>query len=264
MIIIIRCILEQSARVGACFQSFSLLVRLSLFDFSMAFSLPSFASGAGWAFVMTDQFVSIVIERAKHRLHDQLFISGATAACVGVGFLTFLAGSAPGPVAPMHAFQCHQMDRYVIFPDAMIRQILTNVLPESFEIRLLDQPGGKGDDQPWPIQIVFANIAASALVKFYEDFRPWLTAKLGSEHNKLPTAWRFARIVRNAASHGGVSINDKTFQPVSWKGLTYGPDNNGRQILGGDLSCGDLFVLMLEMNDELDQLGAPIEPPLSA
>jgi hypothetical protein len=105
-----------------------------------------------------------------------------------------------------------------------------------------------------------ASVASLALVKFYEDYRPWLSATLGNDHTKFPDPWLFAWVVRNAASHNTVRIDDKSFVPVSWYGLTYGSAQNGRKIFGNDLSAADVFILMLEMNDSLDRLGAPIAP----
>src|SRR5207248_3012874 len=114
--------------------------------------------------------------------------------------------------------------------------LLTNTIAEEVSIEIEEQPGGKGDGGEWPLQGVYASIASLSLVKFYEDFRPWLNIKLGNDHTKWPNAWRFGRIVRNAASHGAVHISDRSFSSVSWKGLTYGPDQDKRRIFGGDLS----------------------------
>jgi hypothetical protein len=66
----------------------------------------------------------------------------------------------------------------------------------------------------------------------------------------------FARIVRNAASHGGKlewrqTKSGKPYRKLGWYGLNYGPSDDGRHILGTDLYFPDLFVLLLEMDEEL-------------
>lgn len=138
---------------------------------------------------------------------------------------------------------------------------MENIIPDSFDLIITEtRTRFKVEDHASPIDRLFAMVAATALVQFYEDFVPWLKLKLGNDHTKFPPVWRFARVVRNAASHGQVHIKDQSFVPVSWANLTYGPAQDGRQVLGSDLWLGDIFLLMLEMDDALNLLGCPIEP----
>ena len=46
---------------------------------------------------------------------------------------------------------------------------------------------------------------------------------------------------------------------VSWYGLSYGPAQNKKIAIGTDLAFADILILMLEMSDELDRLGCPID-----
>jgi len=61
----------------------------------------------------------------------------------------------------------------------------------------------------------------------------------------------FGRVVRNAFAHGGlINIENPNSQPVSWRGLTYGPQHHGRQILYTDVTPVEVIFLM----DEMDKL----------
>lgn len=42
-------------------------------------------------------------------------------------------------------------------------------------------------------------------------------------------------------------------RPVLWHHLNYNQALNGRQIVGYDLSVGDMLVLLFELGDELDR-----------
>jgi hypothetical protein len=79
-----------------------------------------------------------------------------------------------------------------------------------------------------------------------------LERKFGTEVSGWPAVWNFGRVVRNAMSHGGkVHFTNSGASPVSWKGLTYSPADNGRQILHSDLWPGDIFDLIIEMDSHL-------------
>ena len=97
--------------------------------------------------------------------------------------------------------------------------------------------------------------AAVQFVMYYERFIDW--AKQQAAHNiaNLEATWGFGRVVRNAIGHAGrITINDKSFAPVSWGGLTYGPAQHGRPIIGPDLHAPDIMILMLDMDRALDEM----------
>ncbi len=104
---------------------------------------------------------------------------------------------------------------------------------------------------------IYTKIITPFFVEFFEDYRSWLDANVSMDFTKWPNVWQFARIVRNAASHNAISINDPNFKPVSWYAHTYGSAQHGRAIFGSDLPLADILILMLEMNDSLDALGCP-------
>lgn len=63
-----------------------------------------------------------------------------------------------------------------------------------------------------------------------------------------PAALQFAAVVRDAMSHGGVIHMFSSIQPVACFGLKYDFSMNGRKIIHNDLTCADIFFLMLEID----------------
>lgn len=113
-------------------------------------------------------------------------------------------------------------------------------------------------DAPNVLGIV-EKIFIPSFVIFYEDNVDWIRTNVSSDVYKWPSPWDFARVVRNAMSHGGkVNIDNPAAKPVSWEGLTYGHAQNKRQIIGTDISVADIVLLMIAMADQLDTLGCPL------
>jgi hypothetical protein len=94
-------------------------------------------------------------------------------------------------------------------------------------------------------------------IGFFERYNEWLTDTHGDSINWHPTL-NFCRVVRNAAAHGSINFRNPRAPAVTWRGLNFGPAENGRQIIGGDLRVGDVVGLKFEANDELNRIGAPI------
>ena len=93
----------------------------------------------------------------------------------------------------------------------------------------------------------------AAFVQYVETIRPQLPP------GSYPL-WDFGRVVRNAFVHDGkIDIRKPRDEPVSWRGITYGPADNGRQVLGHDLAAVELVMLMREMDDvgQSSPRGAP-------
>jgi hypothetical protein len=130
--------------------------------------------------------------------------------------------------------------------------------PDAIEIEFLqgrESPLRVGD--PVPFQVVLINLLAPIFVQFFEDHKTWLDANIGSTDN-WPAVLNFGRVIRNSLSHGGrINIKNSRAKEVQWYGVKYGPADHGRRI-GLDLTIGDMLILMFEMSDELDRLGAPL------
>jgi hypothetical protein len=126
--------------------------------------------------------------------------------------------------------------------------------PKKIELKLYAKQNRVGDINLHKIEM---KIIIPHFVEFYESSRPWLDANLSRNFTRWPNVWQFGRIIRNAASHNSVNIDDDNFQPVTWHGQTYGPTQNRKPIFETDWTLCDLLILMFEMNDALDQLDRP-------
>ncbi|ALU91518.1 hypothetical protein Hrubri_4373 [Herbaspirillum rubrisubalbicans M1] len=93
------------------------------------------------------------------------------------------------------------------------------------------------------------NLGQSLGTNYFERNQPAVKAKFGDKAKTWPDVWNFGRVVRNAMSHRGeITFTSPNADPVSWKGLTYSPSDNGRRILHTDIWPGDLFDLIIEMD----------------
>ena len=98
----------------------------------------------------------------------------------------------------------------------------------------------------------YGKLISAAFVSYFEAQRDAVESKYGKETTGWPDVWNFGRIVRNAFSHGGkVHFDNPKSASVKWKGLTYGPTDNGRVILFVDITAVDIILLMEEMDAQL-------------
>jgi hypothetical protein len=99
-------------------------------------------------------------------------------------------------------------------------------------------------------------------VDFYERHRRWVKHNYG-EQRLWPNTYYFARLVRNAISHGGcLQFDHDPKRTAEWQHLKYRHADQGVQIIGagGAFSVADLFCLMLDTSEELDRLKCPVNP----
>lgn len=101
-------------------------------------------------------------------------------------------------------------------------------------------------------------LAVPHFLQHFESCRDWLTANGHGDAKLWPMPLSFARVVRNAAGHGGcLEIRNPNAPPVVWGSLSYSPADDGKKVIGVDLFLPDLVALMIEADDELTSLGAP-------
>ena len=101
---------------------------------------------------------------------------------------------------------------------------------------------------------------ASLFMTFFASYDEWLLANVSTDRNRWPELLRFANRIRNAVAHRGAISWDNpnpTIQPVEWHGFRYSHSDNRRHIIGSEIHLAALIVLMFELSDELDHLGAP-------
>jgi hypothetical protein len=93
-------------------------------------------------------------------------------------------------------------------------------------------------------------LGQSLIANFFERERSNLESKFGKPARGWPPVWNFARVVRNAMSHGG-GINIRDQASVSWGNLTYSAADSGRLVVNRDFLAGDLLLLVRDMEDAL-------------
>lgn len=196
-------------------------------------------------------------KKGEHRLHPTLtticimFASVATALYAKAGKDVH---SWPPDAAVTVA--CAQFDLAIHMPlVGPLESVLRGVEPEEIKLLLSFKSASRGVVD---IKNLLTKAIVPSFVEFFEDGRLWLDTYASGSFIRWPDVWQFGRIVRNAAPHNLISIDDPKFTPVKWYGLTYGPEQNGRSIFDADLTLADVLILMFEMNDSLDQLGCPI------
>jgi hypothetical protein len=100
---------------------------------------------------------------------------------------------------------------------------------------------------------LISQIIGASFIRYYESLKGQIQAQDGNTNN-WPTAWNFARVIRNAFAHGGmINITNPKSRGVSW-GLSYSPISNGRQVLFQDLALGDIIFLMEDMDTVVQTL----------
>lgn len=108
----------------------------------------------------------------------------------------------------------------------------------------------------------FVNAFVLFYEKYFEELGNVFPKTKGDKPDigKWTPLFRFAWAMRNAAVHKGgrVDFASPNVIPVEWYDMKYGWANKGRLALGGDIPAPDIFVLMLEMSDEMDRLGVPV------
>ncbi len=105
------------------------------------------------------------------------------------------------------------------------------------------------------------DILGALFTTFFEAGKEWLLANVNADPQKWPSIWRFGRVVRNSIAHGGkLDFRNANAAPENWYALTYSPASNGKRIIATDLGPADLLILLFEMSDALDALGAPLPP----
>jgi hypothetical protein len=105
---------------------------------------------------------------------------------------------------------------------------------------------------------VMNHLITPIYLMFFERYNRWLKQTYGYDGINWPPTLNFARVVRNAAAHGKIKIDNKKAGPVTWRGLSYDHTNDGRTIIGTDLGVGDILGLMFEIDEELKKINAPV------
>jgi hypothetical protein len=110
--------------------------------------------------------------------------------------------------------------------------------------------------------VIYNRLMGIVYLNFYEEYLGYLVATFGPDAKRWPRLFQFAWAIRNGIVHHGGTINftNPNYPAVSWHTFSYSPADNGKPIFGDHFSVGDLFMLLFDLSDELDALGAPFPP----
>lgn len=117
-------------------------------------------------------------------------------------------------------------------------------------------PAGEAKGSGWISSLMIAALFSS----YAEKANDWVRTLHGTDYANWPPVSNFARVIRNAIVHSQkVNMANPNAAAVSWRGHTISHADNGRKIIAtGEYSGGDFIVLMLDLEDELNALGAPL------
>lgn len=100
--------------------------------------------------------------------------------------------------------------------------------------------------------MVHGKIIQSTFSQYYENIKSTIEEKFGKEVENWPNVWNFARVVRNAFSHGGrIKISNSKAPKIVWRELEYDYYSNGKSIMYTDLTAVELIFLMIEMDTHI-------------
>lgn len=194
----------------------------------------------------------------SHRFFDNLVSFFAGVSSLGLAFQA-QAGHSTHPFHPTdyiaivgtsHVAACELH----VFPAPILSCLLANQWPTRIEVHEIpiNQSPPSHPITLTGMQGVHGSMIASAFVQYFESNRKAVESKYSSNVQSWPATWNFGRVVRNALAHKGIiNIQNANATPASWRTLTYGPAQNGRQLLYQDLTAVELILLMKEMDSLL-------------
>lgn len=164
-------------------------------------------------------------------------------------------------------FSCKQSPaQWFWHPEPSIQNLSNNITPTELHLEryVCDIPETDAELNLGSTTTLLYNFGQALATNYYERTAPHIKDIYGNNPDSWPNVWNFARVVRNAMSHGGkIHINNHNAQRVSWKNLNYTSLDNGHMILHTDLWPGDIFDLIEEMDCHLPYISITPQPPNS-
>lgn len=102
------------------------------------------------------------------------------------------------------------------------------------------------------LELPLFSLEQSMVVSYFERYRADVVVRFGNDTKDWPEDWNFARVVRNSVAHGGtIDIRNANAPPTTWRGLSYGPAENGRRVIHNDLWPADLILLLRDLDGHI-------------
>ncbi len=209
---------------------------------------------------MTHLSGEISVRKGAHRLHGPLNNLLILTASMATALHWIQNGTVNFKTGAYVTAESNQFDVEVRLPiHGPLEVALAGVVPDEIRLKFVPKKTESDGDRISGFRNVIMYAVVPIFVDFYENSKPWLKANVSTDRQQWPAIWNFGRVIRNATAHGGnLNITNPDAPPVSWHRLSYGPGDDGREVVGGDLSFADMIILMIEMSDELDRLGCPV------
>jgi hypothetical protein len=193
----------------------------------------------------------IELKPTTHRFFNELVTAQAAMAGYLAGHITEASGTgtAYGETGLIQQ-QCHTVPLELEVPAGkVLGTVVDQRWPQSVILRFHPGPAPAKTATLNGIQNLMGSLYQQAFIAYFERNRDAIEAKFDKVRNgKWPMVLQFGRAVRNAFAHGG-TVDIREDITVTWRGVTYSPVENGRQVLYNDLSQGDLTILMVDMDE---------------
>jgi hypothetical protein len=200
--------------------------------------------------------MSILIYTAsQHRFFDDLVTMLASLASFGIATNLYAQGPESLELDRSVGFGGCTIKTDLIFDAGAVMPILiADKWPAQIELRREPHECGIPDQightsSSGEVKGLTGLIMQSSFIHYYETMVPAVEARFTSDRSQWPPVWNFGRVVRNAFAHGGnIHFTNQNAASVSWHGITYGPSDNGRQIMYRDVAQVEVIFLMEEMD----------------
>jgi hypothetical protein len=214
--------------------------------------------------VMSGEPIGVLVtERGKHRLHDRLWTLLVCTVSVATAMEFHERNPLPYPAGSFAAVDTMRSGFNLRLPlHGVVEASIRGQEPNRIEIEMAHDP--KVPEPPAPRYSGFRNVLAAIIshsfVDFFRAHEAWLQDRYGTDHARWPKLpiTQFCRVVSNSVAHGNkLRLKSPGSMRVEWRGVAYDFSRNGDQVLFGDLSAGDIIVLMFDVSEELDALSVP-------
>jgi hypothetical protein len=208
-------------------------------------------------------------ERGKSRLFASIWLEVALADALSISAMAAAGSLDINDNNFVCVTGCQAFPFWIGYPTAVpIKEIIANRSPRKIEIEIRESGWPETGPRIAVLALSWIRIQYSSMifVRFYEQHVPFLRATFGKSE-KWPMIFRFAWAIRNGMVHHGGHINytDPSGAPVTWHAFTYAPSEKVKPPIFGDhFSPGDLLILLLDLSDALDAIGAPLPPEFAA